>query len=146
MSEPNPTPHRRPQRYQRGAVRLPVRISTIDAETDPETGDPFFLSADEQSANLSRGGIFVVTGERVPTGSRLLVELEIPGGPAVEAIGRVAWRRAPQVDSEARPGIGIEFLGGSHEDFSAVEHYVERVARRTRRPEATPLSSSSTTV
>ncbi|HKX45359.1 MAG TPA: PilZ domain-containing protein, partial [Planctomycetota bacterium] len=94
-----------------------MRISTIDAETDPETGKPYFLHAAEVCENLSRGGLFVLTHEAVRPGSRLLVELELPGSGEVQAIGRVAWSRAVPAASgvEQRPGIGIEFLGGSTE-------------------------------
>jgi len=139
MSDSTAAP-RRTQRYPRAPVRLPVRISTIDAETDPATGDPFFLSTDEECLDLSRGGLFVVTHEAVRPGSRLLVELAIPGGPEVQAIGRVAWsRNAPAASAaERRPGVGIEFLGGSHESLSAVERYVDRMARRARRDAPTP--------
>jgi uncharacterized protein (TIGR02266 family) len=125
-------------------VRLAVRISTIDAEKDPETGDPFFLSADEECQNLSRGGVFVTTHEPVPAGSRLLVELTLPGGSPVQAIGRVAWTRmTPGDGSEStRAGIGIEFLGGSPDDFEAVERYVDGVARRSTRRVAAPAPLS----
>lgn len=131
---------RRRQRHPRSAVHLPVRISTIDAETDPETGSPFFLSANEQCDNLSRGGLFVITHEPVPAGCRLLVEIEIPGGPEVQAIGRVAWSRtAPAAATDdGRPGIGIEFLGGSREGLSALELFVDRVERRGRRNPVAP--------
>lgn len=139
MSDSSEAPRRR-QRHPRSPVRLPVRISTIDAENDPLTGDPFFLSTDEECQNLSRGGLFVVTRERVPQGSRLLIEISIPGEPEVQAIGRVAWSRVPHAapSDEIRPGIGIEFLGGSREDLAAVERYVDRLARRSRRPASAP--------
>jgi len=138
-------PSRRPQRHPRSAVRLPVRISTVDAEKDPRTGDVFYLSADEECQNLSRGGLFVVTHEPVPEGSRLLVEIALPDGPEVQAIGRVAWSRvtAAGIAEEAvRPGIGIEFLGASREDLAAVERYVDRLARRGKRRGATAPAPS----
>lgn len=136
---------RRQQRHPRSAVRLPVRISSIDAETDPETGGPYFISASETCHNLSRGGLYVVSHEPMRPGSRVLVEIEIPGGPEVQAIGRIAWARAEvgatRVDERA--GIGIEFLGGSHEALTAVEQYVDRVGRRQRRgTDATPQSTT----
>lgn len=135
MSESSGTP-RRQQRHPRSAVRLPVRISTVDAGTDPLTGDAFYLSADEECHDLSRGGLFVHTHEAVPPGSRLLVEISIPGGPEVQAIGRVAWRRASTAGSSEdvqRPGIGIEFLGATSDDLAAVERYVDGAARRPKR-------------
>lgn len=134
MSESSPSV-RRHQRYPRSAVRLAVRISSIDAEKDPETGGPYFMTANETCHNLSRGGLYVVTHEPMRPGSRVLVEIEIPGGPEVQAIGRVAWSRADVSPTkiDERSGVGIEFLGGSREALSAVEQYVERVGRRARR-------------
>lgn len=151
MSSNTETVWRRQQKHPRGAVHLPVRISTIDAETDAETGESFFLSTDEQCQNLSRGGLFVATDEAVPTGSRLLVELELPGGLAIEAIGRVAWSRSPlaeaaQEGDPPQPGLGIEFLDGSSRDLTAVERYVARVNRRARRSGASPTPSAPATV
>ena len=139
MSEET-APTSRRQRYPRSAVRLPVRISTIDAETDPETGKPFFLLAAETCENLSRGGLFVATHEPMRTGVRLLVELEMPGGREVQAIGRVAWSRIDPADrgADERAGIGIEFLGGAPDDLVTVERYLERVAKRSRRTTAAP--------
>ncbi len=126
---------RRQQRHPRSAVRLSVRISSIDAETDPETGGPYFMTASETCHNLSRGGLYVVTHEPMRPGSRVLVEIEIPGCPEVQAIGRIAWARpeAGHTKTEERSGVGIEFLGGSREALGAVEQYVDRVARRNRR-------------
>ena len=81
----------RRRRYEHVNAHLPVRISTIEPETDPWTGKPFFRSSCEWSGNVSRGGVFVHTREPIRPGSRVLVELDLPGGTAVEALGRVAW-------------------------------------------------------
>ena len=75
------------------SVRMRARISTIDAETDPFTGKLFFRTSDEICANVSRSGAFVSMAETIPPGRRVLVELEIPGGQPIQAVGRVAWTR-----------------------------------------------------
>ena len=62
----------------------------------------------------------------------MLVELSLPDGGQVEAIGRVAWtKRAMRSASSAGLdcGVGIEFLGGAAEQLSALEEFVKRGAR-----------------
>ena len=118
------------RRHQRIEARLPVRISTLEPERDPWTGRPFFRASQETCANVSRGGAFVRTAEPLTPGRRVLLELELPDGRALEAIGRVAWTRrvlAPlERDSEA--GIGIEFLGGPSDHFSLLESWLEKLS------------------
>jgi hypothetical protein len=70
------------------------------------------------------------TAEPLTPGRRVLLELELPDGRPLEAIGRVAWTRrvlAPRErDSEA--GIGIEFLGGPSDQFSLLEELIDKLA------------------
>lgn len=149
----NSEPHeRRPEPAPRVAVRLPARISTIDAETDPFTGKTFFRSCLETSANLSTGGVFVVMRETIPPGRRVLVELEMPGGRTLQTVGRVAWTRTsvraardpgPAGSGPAtEPGVGIQFLAGPADDREALDRFI---ARSLRRPEAArrPASRAS---
>jgi Tfp pilus assembly protein PilZ len=116
------------RRHDRVRARLPVRIATIEPEKDPWTGRPFFRSLQETSANVSRGGAFVQTQESLDAGRRVLLELHLPNGSRVEAIGRVAWaKRVISPDGVApEAGIGIEFLGGASEQFSALEDFLAR--------------------
>jgi hypothetical protein len=118
--------HRRHDRVS--ATKLPVRLATIEPEKDPWTGRPFFRSLQETSANVSRGGAFVQTQETLDAGRRVLLELHLPNGSRVEAIGRVAWtKRVISPDGVApEAGIGIEFLGGASEQFSALEDFLAR--------------------
>ena len=139
--------NRRQQRYQRVSVQLPVRISTIDAELDRETGEPYFRSSEETCANVSRGGAFVATPEPVAPGRRLLIELELPSGESVQTIARVAWSKTQlaESDGDASGGIGVEFLGGSPEHLAALDRYVSRVARTSRRAVAGTTRPQPTT-
>ena len=121
------------RRYERVAAHLPVRISTIDPETDPWTGKPFFRSSREWSGNVSRGGIFVSTREPILQGQRVLVELGLPGGDAIEAVGRVAWTRrilSPEgEDPEA--GLGLQFIGATGEQMARLDSYVRHLEEPT---------------
>ena len=116
--------HRR--RHTRIASAIPVRISTIEPERDPWTGRPFFRTLQETCANVSRGGVFIKTDEPLDLGRRLLVEIRLPSGRPLEAIGRIAWvkRVLSSEEREAESGIGIEFLGGASEQLQALDEYV----------------------
>jgi Tfp pilus assembly protein PilZ len=120
---------------RRVAVRMPVRISTIDPETDPWTGKPYFRTSTETSANVSRGGAFVLTSEPIAPGRRVLLELHLPDGETIQTIGRVAWSRSSfwPAGKTGTAGVGVEFLGGTPEEFAALERFLERSWRRQLR-------------
>lgn len=114
------------RRHPRIPVRVPVRVSSIDAETDPRTGRPCYRATRELCANLSRGGAFIRTDEPISPGHRVLVEIQLPGRAPIETLGRVAWSKtvlAPGGHREA--GVGVEFLGG---DAGSVQRALERFA------------------
>jgi Tfp pilus assembly protein PilZ len=115
------------RRHQRVAIEMEVRISTIEPERDPWTGRPFFRASQEVCANVSRGGAFVKTSEPLDPGRRLLVEVHLPSGRPLEAIGRVAWTKRIMTphSRNAESGIGIEFIGGASEHFAALETYID---------------------
>jgi hypothetical protein len=109
------------RRHPRVPLALSIRVSSIDPETDPWTGRPFFRSSQEICGNLSRGGAFIRTREPFAAGRRLLLELELPDGRPVEAVGRVAWTRVvlrPAGADDDATGVGIEFLGGVPDDLA----------------------------
>jgi Tfp pilus assembly protein PilZ len=125
--------HRR--RHQRVDTRIPVRMSTIDPEKDPWTGKPYFRALQETCANVSRGGAFVRTNEKLEAGRRVLLELHLPDGGQLEAIGRIAWtkRVISPGGVEPEPGVGVEFLGGASEHFSALDDFLQERASTTTR-------------
>ncbi len=116
------------RRFERIDSTIPVRISTIEPERDPWTGRPFFRSLQETCGNVSRGGAFIRTEEPLDAGRRILVEIRLPSGRPLEAIGRIAWvkRVLSPNSSENDSGIGIEFLGGASEQLQALDEYVAR--------------------
>ena len=124
------------QRFTRLSVRMGVRVSTIDPETDPWTGKTFFRSSEETCANVSRGGAFVVTKEPIPRGRRLLLEFEIPGGREVQTMATVVWSSGLAPGTPAgepgERGIGVEFLGGSRDQLLELERFISRAFRRRR--------------
>ena len=114
------------RRHHRVQACMPVRISTIEPERDRWTGRPFFRATRELSANVSRGGVFVRTSEPLTPGRRILIELALPNGRPVEAIGRVAWsKRVLQAQEDAEEsGIGVEFLGGAPDQFAELDAFL----------------------
>lgn len=117
----------REQRYRRIAVQVGVRISTIDPETDPDTGAPYFRTSEETVANVSRGGAYVETAETVAPGRRLLVELDLPTGAPVQTVARVAWTKAQVAasDGSRRTGMGLEFLEAEPDELRRLEAFIE---------------------
>lgn len=140
MSETPTSPPRR--RHERIPASISVRISTIEPERDPWTGRSFFRSMQETCSNVSRGGAFVQTVEPLDPGRRVLVEIRLPTGRPLEAIGRVAWVKRVLAPSPAlaESGIGIEFLGGAADQFAALEDYISR--RSTSEEESSPRPST----
>jgi hypothetical protein len=121
--------HRERRRHRRVAASISVRISTIEPERDPWTGRPFFRASQETCANVSRGGAYVMTAEPLAPGRRILLEIALPDGLPIEAIGRVAWSKRVLTPRErdVQAGIGVEFLGGAAEHFSALEGYIDKL-------------------
>ena len=113
------------RRHPRVSVHVPVRVSSIDPETDP-TGVRFFREAREYCANLSAGGAFIRTRDPFPPGGRVLVEIHVPGEAPIEAVGRVAWAKTPlgaqQPNEEG--GVGVEFLGTDRNASLALAQYL----------------------
>jgi uncharacterized protein (TIGR02266 family) len=117
------------RREPRVPLNTPVRIATIDPERDPGDGRPFFRSSREVCENVSRGGLFIRTAEPLEPGRRLLVELELPGGNEVEAIGRVAWTKRSLNPGEER-GVGVELVGGVPDQLASLHAFVSSRDRR----------------
>lgn len=92
-------------------VRVPVRVSSIDPETDPRTGRSCFRATHEVCANLSRGGAFIHTDDPLSPGHRVLVEIHVPGRDPIETLGRVAWSRTVLgPGGRVENGVGVEFV------------------------------------
>lgn len=127
------------RREPRVPLSLPVRIATIDPETDPRTGRAFFRSCSEFCSNVSRTGLFIRTSEPLEPGRRLLVELKLPGGRDVEAVGRVAWVKR-SLAPERETGVGVELVGGVPDQLASLQAFVSRSSRARPRGTRGPAS------
>ena len=67
------------------------------------------------------------THEPLQPGRRVLLEIGLPSGSAIEAIGRVAWtKRVLSPDGRDREaGIGIEFMGGVSGELAQLTAFIE---------------------
>jgi Tfp pilus assembly protein PilZ len=144
-----PPIHRTKQRTKRANVRVPIRISTIDPEKDPETGKLYFYTSQEVSANISRGGAFVATPEPIDPGRRVLVEIDIPNGSNIQTIGRVVWKRIDPTMAESSPagrtGIGIQFTGGRPDLLNELDRFINLTGpRRSKTSDFAPPNSPAT--
>lgn len=137
------------QKFPRVAAAVPVRISTVDAETDPATGRTFFRSAEETTANLSRGGAYVKSWEPLAAGRRVVITIDLPGEDELQLVGRVVWtRRAllPNKAGEIEPaGYGIEFKGGSRAELDALDRYLTALAPRAKTTTPPPIRPTAPT-
>jgi hypothetical protein len=113
------------RRHQRVELDAPVRVSTIDPELDPHTGRPFFRAFEERCVNLSRGGLLMRSHEALTPGRRILLEVQLPGGPLFEAVARIAWTE-PIGDALDH---GIEFLGGIPDHLARLERFLGQALR-----------------
>jgi len=133
MSDEQETNQRRETRVP---LNAPVRISTIDPELDPGTGRRFFRSSSEVCANVSRTGLFIRTSEPLEPGRRLLVELTLPGGDDIDAVGRVAWVKRSLTPATER-GVGVELLGATPDELARLQAWIAS-SRRALPDDASP--------
>ena len=108
MSKTDPPAGRR--RYERIRASLPVRLSTLDPELDPATGDPCFQALETRTENVSSGGALLHCTEVIAPGRRVLAEILLASGAWAEPIGRVAWASNADPGEDTGVRLGIEFL------------------------------------
>ncbi|GEM_PF-1476540 len=137
------------QKFPRVATAIPIRIATVDAETDPSTGRTFFRDAEETTANLSRGGAYIRSWEPLAAGRRVVITIDLRSErgaiQALQLVGEVVWTRRgikPAKSGELEPaGYGVEFVGGSRVELEALDRYLnglEPKAQVTTPPDLSP--------
>lgn len=134
------------QKFPRVSTAVPVRITTVEPEVDPDTGKTFFRSAEETTANLSRGGIFLRSWEPLAAGRRVVVAMALPKGEELQLVGRVAWARRELRPTGAEgieaPGYAIEFIGGSRAELAALDRYLASLKPKYTTTPIAPLNSN----
>lgn len=93
-----------------------------ECEFDVEfLGDSHFITGITQ--DLSEGGVFVATYQRLPIGTPVSLAFELPDGHRVEAHGEVRWIRGEREESSTRPGLGIAFTELDAESLSKISAF-----------------------
>lgn len=73
--------------------------------------------------NISEGGIFMATEERLPLGTRIDLAFALPGGEDIRTQGVVRWIREPAGHLAGGLGIGFEEL--SEDAYLAIRDFLE---------------------
>lgn len=137
------------QRSPRIAMAVPIRVSTIDPEMDPNTGKPFFRCAEETTANLSRGGAYLQSWEPLDVGRRVIVSIDLASGQELQLAGRVVWTRREIRPERTRhieaPGYGVEFFGASNRELIDLARLIDSLSPASR-PQVSPARSAVTAV
>lgn len=119
------------RRHPRVPLRVPVDVTTIDPETDPRTGRPYFRECQELCGNLSHGGMFIATPDPPRPGRRLIVRIHTQAGaPPIEALARVAWQTPGSAPGTKEVGVGVEFVGTSVTARAAIDRFLHGAADR----------------
>lgn len=141
------------QRFPRVVTEIPIRIGTVDAETDPSTGRTFFRSAEETTANLSRGGAYIHSWEPLATGRTVVITIDLPsergGAQELQLVGEVVWTRRgvkPAKSGALEPaGYGVEFVGGSCTELEALDRFLNGLEPKARVTTPSHLSPNAPT-
>jgi uncharacterized protein (TIGR02266 family) len=95
---------------------------SVELEVSIHTEHNFYTGITE---NISEGGVFVATHERIPLGTDLELSISLPDHPMIQVIGEVRWiRELSEFTSDFSPGIGVQFINLSLADRKAIEKFI----------------------
>ncbi|HVW26212.1 MAG TPA: TIGR02266 family protein [Polyangiaceae bacterium] len=93
-----------------------------ECEFDVEfLGDSHFITGITQ--DISEGGVFVATYQKLPIGTPVCIAFELPDGHRVEARGEVRWQRPEREEAGTRPGLGIAFSDLTQESLAKISGF-----------------------
>lgn len=106
----------RARAYPRASVTLEISLSS----------EHNFWSG--LTLNVSEGGVFVATHQKVPVGTLLSLSMTLPDGrPPIVALGEVCWTRSYGGDDDIPPGFGVRFVDVAEADLARVRRFVASV-------------------
>ena len=83
------------------------------------------------TANLSRGGMFLITRNPLPERTEMRLRFTLPGDPdPIQALARVMWVREESAAGGPPPGMGVRFLkcpAGDQERIIALVEEWDRI-------------------
>jgi len=127
-----------PAAQRRAELRTPLSLraerTSIDAVRDPITGELFYdIADDDETMNLSRRGLCIRCERPPEIGTRVLVQLRMPGEAPVDVVGLARWTKVIFVPGEhgarAAALVGLELLGGPPR---ALERYGRALGKLAR--------------
>jgi len=103
---------------RRNHQRMPLETSvTWNSETNFYTG---FTN------DISEGGIFVSTYAVAARGAKMVLEFTLPDNKEKICVqAEVRWLREYNPDSDANPGMGLEFVNLSDEDRQRIDAFIK---------------------
>ncbi|MGZ6126122.1 MAG: TIGR02266 family protein [Myxococcales bacterium] len=118
-------PHADPRRsFPRVNVRFAVRFATVQ---------DFVL---EYAANISAGGVFVLTENPPPLKTVVQVELELPGGGGPVQARCMVVHRVTKQDAQQRgglPGVGVQFMDADDEFRRRIDDSIAHILETEQR-------------
>ena len=82
---------REARRHPRRAIALEARVSTLEADHDPNTQASFYILTDAQTLDVGEAGAGLRVDDDLPAGRRVMVELDLPDGSTVLTGASVMW-------------------------------------------------------
>ena len=102
-----------------GARATRVRMQ---AQVDLRSDSNFFTGF---STNVSQGGIFVATVQKLPRGTLVDLDVTLPGGRPLKLSGVVRWtREVNDKTPELMPGLGVQFTELPSHVAAAISDFV----------------------
>jgi uncharacterized protein (TIGR02266 family) len=90
-------------RVEEQSERRRAQRAELIVRVDYATVDEIFT---EFTRDINAGGLFIETDKPCPTGTEVAMHFSLPGGEAIETVGRVV---RTSVGDDGPPGMGIEF-------------------------------------
>jgi hypothetical protein len=138
-----------PQR--RAEIRTPLSLrvqrTSIDPARDSVTRELFYdVADDDETTNLSRRGLCIRCERPPEIGTRVLVQLRLPGEEPVDVVGLARWSRVAFVPGEhgarAVALVGLELLGGPPRALERYGRAIGRLARGAASADAVAAESA----
>jgi c-di-GMP-binding flagellar brake protein YcgR len=85
------------------------------------------IGYNDVTKNIGGGGVCLITAEKLETGKRLLLEIELPTKEIIRSRGRVAWTHKFEFGGgklDAGYEVGVEFLDINEHDQKLIEKFV----------------------
>src|SRR5580700_10451647 len=119
-----------------------VKIVSLNVRYKSATVDEFI---ENHAHDVSRGGIYIKTGNPFAAGTLLKFEIRLASDQAViTGVGRVVWKRDPPLGSGDRPaGMGVKFIKVDEPSKIVIDRLVTTRSDAGRAFEAEPEAPSA---